>query len=220
MWRLIAVMVVVIWGAINPVTARAEEPFVLSLEGMKVGQLPPDWTATRTGQGPGSVWKVLKDTPTPGGNVLAQTSDQGPNRLFNLCVADKTSFADLDLTVDFKPVAGKLDQGGGALWRCRDADNYYLARMNPLETNFRVYKVVGGKRSQLATADVKAPAGKWYTLRIVHQGRHIQCYLDGKRYLDVQDDTFPAAGKVGLWTKADAQTYFANLKVVGTRRVP
>lgn len=201
-------------------TAPAEEPFVLSLKGVKLGQLPPHWTATRTGQGPGSVWKVVEDATIPGGKVLAQTSNQGPNRLFNLCLAEKTRFTDLDLTVDFKPVAGKLDQGGGALWRCRDANNYYLARMNPLETNFRVYKVVGGKRSQLATANVKAPAGKWYTLRVVHQGRHIQCYLDGKRYLDVQDDTFQAAGKVGLWTKANAQTCFANLKVVGTGRVP
>jgi hypothetical protein len=216
MWRLIAVLVVGIWGVVNPLTAGAEGPFLLSLTGMKAGQLPPDWTATRTGQGPGSVWKVLEDATTPGGKVLAQTSDQGPNRLFNLCLADKTSFADLDLSVDFKAVAGKLDQGGGALWRCRDANNYYLARMNPLETNFRVYKVVGGKRSQLATADMKAPAGKWHTLRIVHQGRHIQCYLDGKRYLDVQDDTYQAAGKVGLWTKADAQTYFANLRVTGS----
>jgi hypothetical protein len=30
--------------------------------------------------------------------------------------------------VAFKAVAGKLDQGGG-----RAANNYYLARMNPLE---------------------------------------------------------------------------------------
>jgi hypothetical protein len=213
MWRLIAALVLALLGVSNPWTASAEEPFFLSLTGVTAGQLPPDWSAARTGQGPGSAWKVLDDATAPGRKVLAQTSDQGPNRLFNLCLAEKTSFADLDLSVEFKPMAGKLDQGGGAVWRCRDANNYYLARMNPLETNFRLYKVVGGKRTQLATVDVKAPAGKWYTLRIVHQGRQIRCYLDGKPYLDVQDDTFPSAGKIGLWTKADAQTYFANLRV-------
>jgi hypothetical protein len=213
MWRLIAVAVVGLAAMVNTSNSHAEEPLVLSLADAKVGQLPADWTATRTGQGPGSVWKVVEDTTAPGDKALAQTSDQGPNRLFNLCVADKTRFADLILSVDFKPVAGKLDQGGGVVWRYRDANNYYVARMNPLEKNFRVYKVLGGKRSQLATANVTAPAGKWYTLRIVHQGRHIECYLDGKRYLDVQDDTFPAPGKIGLWTKADAQTRFANLRV-------
>jgi len=44
-------------------------------------------------------------------------------------------------------------------------------------------------------------------------GDHIQCFLDGKKLLDVQDTTFPAAGKVGLWSKADAQTYFDDFTI-------
>ena len=85
--------------------------------------------------------------------------------------------------------------------------------MNPLEDNYRVYKVVAGKRTQLATADLKIDAAKWHTLRVVHVGKHIECYFDGKRYLDVNDGTFPKAGMVGLWTKANAQTHFANFRV-------
>ena len=38
--------------------------------------------------------------------------------------------------------------------------------------------------------------------------------VDGKKYLDVQDDSIATAGKVGLWTKADSVTYFDDLKVV------
>ena len=34
----------------------------------------------------------------------------------------------------------------------------------------------------------------------------------GKRYLDATDDTFADAGKIGLWTKADAQTNFTALR--------
>jgi hypothetical protein len=30
----------------------------------------------------------------------------------------------------------------------------------------------------------------------------------------VQDSTFTAAGKIGLWTKADAVTYFDELQIV------
>ena len=55
-------------------------------------------------------------------------------------------------------MAGKLDQGGGPVWRYQDANNYYVARMNPLEDNYRVYKVVAGKRTQLGSVDVKVPA--------------------------------------------------------------
>ncbi len=185
--------------------------FALSLEEAKVGELPQGWTAAKTGTGSGSLWKVVKDAD--GKKVLAQTSGEGPNGLFNLCVAEKTAFADIDLSVAFKAVAGKLDQGGGPVWRYKDANNYYVARMNPLEGNFRVYKVVAGKRTQLGTVDIKVPEGEWHTIRVVHKADHIECYLDGKLHLDVKDATFPDAGKIGLWSKADAQTYFTDLQV-------
>ena len=42
---------------------------------------------------------------------------------------------------------------------------------------------------------------------------HIECFVDGKKYLEAKDDTFDKAGKVGLWTKADAQTYFDQFQV-------
>jgi hypothetical protein len=43
------------------------------------------------------------------------------------------------------------------------------------------------------------------------KGDHIVCYLDGKKYLDVHDSTVPEAGKIGLWSKADAQSHFDDL---------
>jgi len=188
-------------------------PLTLALDDAKVGGLPEGWVAAKTGEGAGSVWKIVEDPTAPHGNkVLAQISDQGPNRIFNLCIAEKTSFADVDLSVAFKAVGGKLDQGGGLVWHYKDANNYYIARMNPLEDNYRVYKEVAGKRIQLGTADIKIPSRTWHTLRVVHNADHIQCFLDGKLYLDARDDTFPDAGKVGLWTKADAQTYFADFQ--------
>jgi hypothetical protein len=43
------------------------------------------------------------------------------------------------------------------------------------------------------------------------QGDRMICYLDGKKHLDAKDETFAEAGKIGLWTKADAQTRFDDL---------
>ncbi len=207
---------VIICGALAAVGFAASDQYRLDLSNSRVGELPKGWTAEKTGEGPGSVWKVVEDKSAPGGGkALAQTSAEGPRRLFNLCIAEKPRFKDLDLTVAFKSVAGVVDQGGGPIWRCRDANNYYIARMNPLEDNLRIYKVVDGKRSKVASADVTLPEGKWYTLRIVARGDRIQCFLDGKQYLDVQDTSFSDSGKIGLWTKADARTYFADLRVVG-----
>jgi len=203
-----------------PHVALAAEGFRLSLDAARVGEMPLGWTVSKTGQGPGSQWAVVEDATAPGGKALAQTSDRGPRPLFNLCIADETRFQDVDLSVSFKANAGKIDQGGGPVWRYRDADNYYVARVNPLEDNYRVYKVVNGKRTQLASADVTIPAGPWHDVRVVHVGDRIQCYLDGKRRLEVADDTFEAAGKVGLWTKADAQTSFAGFRVARAGHMP
>jgi Domain of Unknown Function (DUF1080) len=179
-----------------------------------VGKLPAGWTALKTGKGEGSVWQVLEDKTAPKGpKVLAQTAADQPGSLFNLCVADKSKFKDLDLSVSFKAITGKKDQGGGPVWRFQDENNYYIARMNPLEDNFRLYKVLAGKRIQLATVDITANTGTWHTIRVVQKGDRIQTWFDGKMYHDVKDDTFTEAGKIGLWSKADAQTYFADIVV-------
>ncbi len=158
-------------------------------------------------------WKVAanpnaKSRP----NGFAQMA-KNPGPVYNVALADATSFQDLDLSVELFPLAGEVDQGGGVVWRARDAENYYIARYNPLEKNFRVYKVVAGKRTQLATESFFFGDGGWHTVRITMRGSTIECYLDGKKYLTASDATFPDAGKIGLWTKADAQTLFDNLTV-------
>ncbi len=197
--------------------AGAEEVKAMrwDFEDAAVGKLPPGWTAARTGKGEGSIWKVVEDKTAPKGpKVLAQTAESSAS-MFNLCVADKSRFKDGEISVAFKAVMGETDQGGGIVWRYQDADNYYVARMNPLERNYRLYKVVAGKRVQLATREkLKAPAGEWHTLAIKHKGDQIECYLNGKKSLEAKDGTFQEAGKVGLWTKADAQTYFDALLVI------
>jgi len=179
------------------------------------GKLPTGWKAEKTGKGEGSIWKVVEDETSPSrtGYVLAQTAES-PGALFNLCVAEDTTYKNGAIHVQFKAMRGEKDQGGGIVWRYQDNNNHYIARMNPLEDNFRVYKVVAGKRMQLQTReDLKVKAGEWRKLKIEMDGDHIQCYLDGEKYLDARDNTFPDAGKVGLWTKADAQTYFDELKI-------
>src|SRR5436190_1868099 len=113
-------LTVALSGADNPEKTR------WIFEEAKVGAIPDGWTAAKTGNGPGSVWKILEDVSAPAGaKVLAQTSSEGPNSLFNLCVADAPKFEDVDVSVALKPVSGKLDQGGGPVWRYLDENNYY-----------------------------------------------------------------------------------------------
>jgi hypothetical protein len=156
-------------------------------------------------------WEVVQDGEN---RVLAQKA-KNPDDVFNVALVSDTQFKDVDISVRLRAVEGELDQGGGVVWRARDKDNYYIARYNPLEDNFRVYKVEKGKRSQFASA--KTPGDKqWHTLRVTMTGHHITCYLDGTKHLEADDATFPDAGRIGLWSKADARSYFDDLTVTGS----
>jgi hypothetical protein len=194
--------------------AEAPKEFALRLSKDDAGKLPAGWKAEKTGKGEGSVWKVVADdtAPSKSGYALAQTAE-GPGGLFNLCVAGDTSFKDVTVSVAFKAVKGKEDQGGGVVWRLQDSNNYYICRMNPLEDNFRVYKVIDGKRIQLGTKEgIKVPAGEWHRVEVTMKGDKIECSLDGKKYLEATDDAIAKAGKAGLWSKADAQTHFDEFR--------
>jgi hypothetical protein len=180
-----------------------------------LGKVPTAWKADQTGKGEASMWKVVHDKTAPSGAeyVLAQTAT-GPDRVFNLCVAEGTQYKDLELSVSFKAIAGENDQGGGLVWRYHDHDNYYVARMNPLEDNFRVYKVVAGKRIELARKEgLHVKPGEWHRLKVRVKGNQVEGYLDGEKMWQIADDTWLDAGKIGLWTKADAQTRFDEFAV-------
>jgi hypothetical protein len=180
-----------------------------------LSKVPAGWTAARTGKGEGSVWKVVEDSTTPSktGYALAQTAES-PITMFNLCVADDTNLKDVELTVSFKANHGVNDQGGGLVWRFQDADNYYVARMNPLEDNYRLYHVTRGQRMQFAGKEgIKVKSGEWHTLAVKTVGNAITCSLDGKVEIESKDDTITTPGKIGLWTKSDARTSFDKLVV-------
>jgi hypothetical protein len=151
-------------------------------------------------------WEVVK---VGDNHVLAQKA-KNEDAVFNVALVEGTSYKDLDLSVRLKAVAGDVDRGGGVVWRAKDAKNYYIARYNPLEDNFRVYKVQDGKRTQFASAKIPGDE-KWHTLRVTMVGNKITCYLDGQKHLEAEDMTFPGAGMIGLWSKADAQSYFDDL---------
>lgn len=181
-----------------------------------VGELPPGWQTGATNQrGPLATWEIVADSSAPSGSqVLALTqTNHSFGGTFNLCWNPKARFLNGRITVAFKANSGLEDQGGGIIWRVRDGDNYYIARYNPLENNFRIYYVRDGARRMLASARIVLPAHVWQVMKIVQDGNHIEGFLNGEKYLEIQDETFPNPGGTGLWTKADAVTSFDNFFV-------
>jgi hypothetical protein len=178
-----------------------EERFDFEAKGLE------GWT-TVNGQ-----WAVEESPEAASGKrVLVQRATKNE---FNVIVAPPGPYADLDVSMKFKPISGRADASGGIVFRFTDG-KYYVVRANALEDNVRLYSYDRGRR-QLASARVKAPTlGQWHTVRVVAVGDHVQAWLDGTLYLDHRDSRF-RSGRVGLWTKADSITAFDDVVIRGVK---
>lgn len=153
---------------------------------------------------------------------LAQVDADNTRARFPVAVVSDISAADIDLSVRFRPISGRVDQAAGLVWRYRDQDNYYIVRANALEDNVVVYKVEKGSRTDLPVKGegriygkkTEVPTKQWSTLRVVANGQLFEVYFNGTKLYDVEDTTFTQPGKVGVWTKADSVTQFDDLTIV------
>jgi hypothetical protein len=178
------------------------------------GKLPPGWTEAMTHQGGAPKWQVVRDGQS---TVFAQISTDSTGGRFPIAVYEGATLRDGTVSVKFKPVSGAVDQAAGIIWRYKNADNYYVVRANALEDNVALFKVEKGERTALAPTRAvssnyavvsQIPKQRWSTLAVVFRGGTFKVSLNGKELFEVEDSTFNAAGKVGLWTKADNVTYF------------
>ncbi len=214
--QLRAAVLGLLFAACSSSPSLAPTPGAIGFDGAITG-----WRMESTGgSGSHATWLPQND-PTaislPNAMVLVTTNHSSEDR-FNLCWNPGLTFRDGRIAVAMRADGGEVDQGGGPMWRVRDADNYYVCRYNPLESNYRVYVVHGGVRRQLATAIVEADGKAWHRLEVEHTGGHIRCFFDGEQKLEADDGTIDSAGGVGLWTKADARTSFDDLSVLGRAR--
>ncbi len=146
-----------------------------------VDKPPTGFTSYATGGGPAGKWLVKEMSDSPSGkHVVEQTDADSTDTRFPVLIADKGEYADLDVSVKGKALSGKVDQGIGLVFRFRDPKSYFIVRANALENNFRLYRMVNGRRLQFAGANVKVPSGTWHTLRVVAKGGHITCYFNGR----------------------------------------
>ena len=199
-----------------PGTSAEEDSSVRiwNFDDVPVNQLPSHFVLGTFFDGrPAGDWKVVttpKALSPP--NVFAQLRDKGAEHNYNLVLIEDTDAVDEELSVSFLAISGKADMGGGLIWRAKDDRNYYLTRANPLEQNIRVYHVVNGVRKMLKNYDEIIDVRKWHRLHVINQGCRIQVFYDEKKVFDLCDETLKE-GRIGLWTKSDAVTYFDDLRL-------
>jgi len=185
----------------------------IAIAKMELGAPPAGFQFARTGQGDLGRWIVVSDETSSAGRAIEQSSTDRTDYRFPLAILDSIVAKNVDVSLKFKPVAGHVDQAGGIAVRVLDGDNYYVVRANALEDNVRFYRVVKGRRQEIDGVNTKVTTGEWHSLGLIAQGDHVTIKFDGKTLFTTSDKTFPGAGKVALWTKADSVTRFDQIAI-------
>ena len=180
---------VIIVAAFSSVALAMAENVKLDFEQDEIGKSPKGFSFALTGQGKPGVWIVRKDDQAHG-NVLAQTDADKTDYRFPVAVYDSLTAKDVDVSVQFKAISGRGDQGAGIVWRYRDQNNYYITRCNALEDNCTIYHVINGRRVAFLNQNVKVASNVWHALRVEAVGDHFVVTYDGRKVLDAKDGTF------------------------------
>jgi len=173
----------------------------INFEQNNLGDLPSNWVTV-------SKWQIQK---LQNNKVISMVKN---THSYNLCYDKNIKFKDGIIAIKFKSHSGYYDQGGGIMWRIKDNKNYYVVRFNPLEDNFRFYKVINGHRIELASSNIHL-LNSWHTMKIIQNKNYFQGFLDNKKLLDKYDSSIDGYGYVGIWTKSDAKTSFDDLNIKG-----
>lgn len=123
------------------------------------------------------------------------------------------SFDGGEISVRFKPLAGRVDQGAGILFNLKPSGDYLALRANALENNLVLWRVVKGKRSMVKwIRNTPTATLQWHELKVSVRGQELKGSLDGKLRLEHRLDQ-PVTGRVGLWSKADSVVLFDDFRV-------
>ena len=89
----------------------AESTVSDDFEGHRTGSAPLGFRTALTGQGEVGQWIVRDDADAAsGGKVLMQVSDDPTNYRLPVLVYDYIMARDVDVSVQFKPISGSVDQ--------------------------------------------------------------------------------------------------------------
>ncbi len=134
---------------------------------------------------------------------------------FPIAVAkDVPDFTDGEVSLRFKMIAGTLDRCAGILFDVKPNGDYLAVRFNGTEDNVVLWTFNDGKRSfvKRGTENFPLELGTWHELKASVRGTDFKAWLDGKLAVEYTLRA-PVSGKVGLWSKTDSMSEFADFTV-------
>ena len=207
---------------------------IAAQESGSYGQDPPEfnsligvWYVEKDGQSSvysvdGGKWKQGTLSTHARENASVLYGERGPDFLkdiavykaFPLSIYRKVrNFDKGTLSVLFKAIGGKEDQGAGIAFNIRETGEYLAVRANALENNLILFSFAGGERYPLMERRERPTSPQqWHTLKVVIKGNKIEGYLDEKKYVDYAFKE-NVQGRIGLWSKSDSHVLFKSFTV-------
>ncbi len=170
-------------------------------------------TQGKTGVGRVAAWEAVREPSAPGGWGISETAGDATDLRFPLCISEQTVARDLEATLRFKAIGGTHRRAAGLVLRAQNANDYYVVRADALEGSVRLYRMIRGRRAQIAAKDVEIDSDRWHALRVVLKGNEFDVSLDGTHLFKATDATLPQPGTVGVWSQADSIIVFSSLLV-------
>jgi hypothetical protein len=127
---------------------------------------------------------------------------------------DVDNFTNGEISVRFKGLSGRIDQGAGILFNLKPNGDYLAIRANCLENNLVLWTFEKGLRSSIEwVPDTPTASRQWHDLRLRIAGNRVEGILDGRFHLQhVLPE--PVSGKIGLWSKADSYMHFDQFSAI------
>ena len=127
---------------------------------------------------------------------------------------DVADFHDGEISMRFRMLAGQLDLCAGILFNLKPNGDYLAVRFNGKEDNLVLWTFKNGKRSFVKKGAHDGPLkkGEWHRMKVRVEGTKVTGYLDDEPLLEFTLDA-PVSGRVGLWSKTDSVSQFADYAV-------
>ncbi len=197
-----------------------------------IGGGPPDTTSIVAGDGKPGDWKVvLDDVPLPPDpfmsnavrlakkSVVAQLARDHVDKHFPILLLGKDTYDDFTLTTRFKLVDGDTEQMAGLVFRLQDEGNFYYVRASGLGGTLYFCKFENGALAPPVGNRIQFEKGVWHELTVKCTGKTIEILLDGQPAMPKLTDPTFLKGRIGLLTKSDSVSYFADTRVTYVPKV-
>ncbi len=181
----------------------------LDFVGDRTGHAPFDLNLGREGGETDGRWEVQtsREAPTDS-KVLVQADGSQEKSRFLFAVMEEPTYRDVELSVQCRAVAGELFQSAGLVARFQDSHNYYVARMDALDGDVRLYSVKDGKWKLIAYSQCDVKTGQWGRLGFRAEDDRFLVLWNDEIKIEIADDSSRYDGQAGVWTRADSVCQF------------